>query len=145
VRTLSYGLDTEYEIVPTGRVPKDFVARNTIEVRIDDITKVGEIIDTVVRGGATNVDGLRFDVADHDAMEREALRLAVADARARADAAAAGANRMVDKILRIEESRAGPIIQPRLMTMARASENQTPIEPGVVEVRAHVTLTVSMR
>ena len=51
---------------------------------------------------------------------------------------------MVDKILRIEEARA-PIIEPRIMTMARTADSQTPIEPGVVEVRAHMTLTVSMR
>jgi uncharacterized protein YggE len=31
--------------------------------------------------------------------------------------------------------------------MARSAEaaTQTPIEPGIVEVRAHVTLTVSMK
>jgi uncharacterized protein YggE len=145
IRTTGYGLDQEWDYVQNGRVPRGFVARNTIEVRVDDLGKVGEVIDSVVRGGATSVDGLRFDVQDRAALEREALRLAVADARGRADAAASGAGFAVDRVLRIEDSRE---IIPRPMPMVRtmdATAAQTPIEPGVVEVRAHVTLTVSMR
>ncbi len=145
IRTTGYGLDQEWDYVQNGRVPRGFVARNTIEVRVDDLGKVGEVIDSVVRGGATSVDGLRFDVQDRAMLEREALRLAVADARGRADAAASGAGFAVDRVLRIEDSRE---ISPRPMPMVRTMEAtaaQTPIEPGVVEVRAHVTLTVSMR
>jgi uncharacterized protein YggE len=147
IRTTGYGLDQEWDYVQTGRVPRGFVARNTIEVRVDDIEKVGEVIDVVVRGGATSVDGLRFDVQDRGILEREALRLAVADARGRAEAAAAGAGHTVDRVLRIDDSRE-PINPPRPMIMTRAMDATaapTPIEPGVVEVRAHVMLTVSMR
>ena len=41
-------------------------------------------------------------------LERDALRHAVEDARARADALAAGAGRTVDRVIRIDDSR-----QPR--------------------------------
>lgn len=147
IRTVEYGLEQEYDYVANGRVPRGFVARNTIEVRVDDLAHVGEVIDTVVRGGATAVDNLRFDVADRGGLEREALRLAVADARGRADAAAAGAGRTVDRVLRIEDSREGIVMPPRPMVMAKVADaaTPTPIEPGIVEVRAHVTLTVSMK
>ena len=101
----------------------------------------------VVGGGATSVDSLRFDVQDRAALEREALRLAVTDARGRAEAAASGAGQTIDRILRIEDSRDAIIMPPRPMVMARTAEAAatTPIEPGIVEVRAHVTLTVSMK
>jgi uncharacterized protein YggE len=148
IRTVGYGLDQEWDYVPNGRVPRGFVARNTIEVRVDDIGHVGEVIDSIVRGGATSVDSLRFDVQDRTVLEREALRLAVAEARGRAAAAASGAGLTVDKILRIEDVRQIPMPPPSPMVMSRAMEAAnapTPIEPGVVEVRAHVMLTVSVR
>src|SRR5436190_17604948 len=95
VKTVGFDLEQEFEIQPNGRVPKEFVARNTIEVRVEDLTKVGEVIDGAIRGGATSIAGVRFDVQDRAGAEREAVRLAVADARGRADAAAAGAGVMV--------------------------------------------------
>ena len=122
------------------------MARNTLEVRIDDVTRAGEIADAVVQGGATALDGIRFDMKDRAAVERDALRLAVADARARADAAAAGAGRSVDRILKIEDLRADGGL-PRPMPMMRMAEAAvtTAVESGTIEIRAHVSLTVSMK
>ena len=70
-------------------------------------------------------------------------RKAVADARGRADAAAAGAGLHVDRVLRIEEQRAVPI-EPRPVMMARQSMvadagTAPPIAPGELEVRTTVT------
>ena len=50
---------------------------------------------------------MRFDIQDREKVERDALRLAVADARSRAEAAAAGAGRTVDRIIKIEDARDG--------------------------------------
>ena len=82
-------------------------------------------------------------------MEREALRLAVADARRRADAAAAGAGVRVERIVRIEERRAGPV-EPRPMMMAMRQEaaagaSQPPITPGEIEIKSTVVLTAAIR
>jgi len=146
VRTLGYDLEQEFEIVPNGRIPREFVARNTIELRVDDLSRVGELIDTAVRGGATSVAGVRFEVQDRAGAEQEALRLAVADARRRADAAATGAGVIVDRVVRIEDRRDGIIVPTRPVVMAaRTVEASTPIEPGLIEIRAHVTLTVSIK
>ena len=147
IRTTGYDLQQEFDYVQGRRVPREFAARNGIEVRVDDIARTGDIVDAVVQSGATSLSGIRFDLQDRDTVEREALRLAVADARARADAAAAGAGRTVDRVLRIEDSRDMSIAPPRpMMTMARAAEApQTPIEPGLIEIRARVTLTVAIK
>ena len=147
IRTTGYDLQQEFDFVQGKRVPREFAARNGVEVRVDDIARTGDIVDAAVQSGATSVSGIRFDLQDRDTAEREALRLAVADARARADAAATGAGRTVDRVLRIEDSRDMSIAPPRpMMTMARAAEApQTPIEPGLIEIRARVTLTASMK
>jgi uncharacterized protein YggE len=150
IRTLGYGLEQEFDFVQTRRVARGFVARNTIEARVDDVARLGEVVDAVVQGGATSVSGIRFDLQDRVAVEREALRLAVADARARADAAASGAGRTIDRIIRIEDTRETRVLPPRPMAMSAMAMRaeaapETPIEPGVIDVRAHVTLTASMK
>jgi uncharacterized protein YggE len=146
IRTLGYHLEQEFEVVPSGRIPREYLARNSIEVRIDDLSRVGELIDSVVRGGATTVAGVRFEIQNRAAAEQEALRLAVADARSRAEAAATGAGLIVDRVLRIEDRREGIIFPQRPMVMAaRSVEATTPIEPGLIEIQAHVTLTVSIK
>ena len=147
LRTLGLWLDQEYDITSGRRVPRGFIARNTLEVRLDDVARAGELADSVVQGGATSLNGIRFDLKDRAAAEREALRLAVADARRRAEAAAAGAGQMVDRILKIEDSRSEIVVgRPMLMRAdAAVGTPQTSVEPGLIEIRGHVTLTVSMR
>ena len=148
IRTLGYDLQQEFDFIQGRRVPREFVARNSIEVRVDEIARVGELLDLAVQGGATSIGGVRFDIQDREKVEREALRLAVADARGRAEAAAAGAGRTLDRIIKIEDSREGGIAPPpRPMMMMKSAEavEQTPVEPGLIEVHARVTLTASMR
>ncbi|HET9468353.1 MAG TPA: SIMPL domain-containing protein, partial [Vicinamibacterales bacterium] len=91
IRTIGYELQPEFDYVNGRQTFRSYVARNTVEVRLDDIDRVGIVIDAAGSGGATTITGVRFDVRNRAALERDALRQAVADARARADAAAAGA------------------------------------------------------
>jgi uncharacterized protein len=101
-----------------------------------------------VQAGATNVSSVRFDLKDRAAVEREALRLAVVDARARADALAQGAGRTVDRVLRIDDARQS--VAPMMMQMemrARAvpGDVATPLEAGTIDIRAQVALTVAIK
>jgi uncharacterized protein len=148
LRTLGIDLQQEFDFNQGRRTPRDYVARNTIEVRVDDVGRVGELVDVAVQGGATSTGGVRFDLRDRSTAERDAVRLAVADARARAEAAAAGAGRALGRILKIEENREDTIVMARPMfaaAAAQAAPAPTPVDPGYVEVRARVTLTASMR
>ncbi|MDP2055034.1 MAG: SIMPL domain-containing protein, partial [Acidobacteriota bacterium] len=71
IRTVAIDLQMEYDY-PNGRqTPRGYVARNTIEVRVDDFAKLGDVLDAAVGTGATNLHGLRFDVKRRDALERE--------------------------------------------------------------------------
>jgi uncharacterized protein YggE len=107
IRTIGYDLQQEWEYANNQRVSRGYVARNTIDVRVDAIDRVGELLELAVGSGATAVGGVRFDLKDRKKVEREALRLAVEDARGRAEAAAAGAGRAVDRVLRIEVQNSG--------------------------------------
>ena len=148
IRTTGYDLQQEFDFVNNRRVSRGYVARNSIEVRIDAVDRVGELLEIAVGSGATSVGGVRFDLKDRAKFEREALRLAVADARARADAAAAGAGRTVAVILRIDAAGGSnvPIPMPRMMSMKEASQaDAPPVSIGQMEIRAQVTLTASLK
>lgn len=148
VRTTGYFIQQEFDYSNGRRTPRDYVARNGVEVRLDAVERVGEVLDLVVQAGATSVSGVRFDVKDRAGAEREALRMAVVDARSRADAMAAGAGRTVDRVLRIDDGPPqfkAPMAQPMLRTMAQADGAPTPVESGMIEITAQVTLTVAIK
>jgi uncharacterized protein len=149
IRTTGYDVQYEWDLVNGKRVGRGFVARNTIEVRIDTVDRVGEYLEIAVGSGATSLNGIRFDLKDRGKLEREALRMAVSDARAKADAAAAGAGRTIDRILRVDEQ--GGVAPPtpgpylRQVAQAAAADVPPPIAAGQMEIRARVSVTAVLK
>ncbi|MQA30365.1 MAG: DUF541 domain-containing protein [Luteitalea sp.] len=148
IRTTGYSIQQEFDYANGRRTPRDYIARNGLEVRLDEVERTGEILDVAVQAGVTTVAGIRFDIKDRPRAEREALGLAVADARARAEALAAAAGRTVDRVLRIDDSRQN--VPPRVMQMEMRARSladdavSTPVEPGTIEIRAQIVLTVAI-
>jgi uncharacterized protein YggE len=149
IRTIAYDVQYEWDFVNNKRVGRGYVARNTIEVRVDAIDRVGELLEIAVGAGATSLGGIRFDLKDQAKLEREALRLAVIDARAKADVIAAGAGRSVDRVLRVEEQGVEvppmPVRMMRQSAQAQAADLAPPISAGQMEIRARATVTVVLK
>jgi uncharacterized protein YggE len=150
IRTVGYDVQYEWDIVNNRRVGRGYVARNTIDVRIDNVDRVGEYLEIAVGSGATSLGGIRFDMKDRAKLEREALRLAVMDARGKADAAAAGAGRTIERVLQIQEAGVGlPVPMPRVAMREAAQADfggaAPPISLGQTEIRARVTLTAQLK
>jgi uncharacterized protein YggE len=148
IQTRGYELHPEYDFSGGRQTVRGYVARNTIEIRVDEIARLGEFLDLVVSAGATSAGQVRFDLKDRDGAEREALKLAVEDARRRAEAAASGAGMRVERIVRIEEHRLGGIEPPRPMVAMRQAEMaaaEPQIEPGQLDIRAAVTVVAAIR
>lgn len=147
IKTTSIDLQPEFDYQAGKQALKGYVARNAIDVRVDAIERVGEVVDAAVGSGATSVSGVRFDLKDRDGAEKKALQLAVADARGRADALAQAASRTIDRIVRIDDQnvRTAPPPRPYMMAMKSADMAQTPVEPGQLEIRASVSLTVRLK
>lgn len=148
IKTTRYDLQPEFDYRDGRQTLRGYVARNAIDVRVDDIDRVGQVLELAVGAGATNVSDVRFDLKDREAAEREALSRAVADARGRADAAAKGAGMSVERVVRIEERRVSPRPPEPVMMMreqAMASPAAPPITPGDLEITAVVTLTAAIR
>jgi uncharacterized protein YggE len=149
IRTTGYDVQYEWDFVNGKRVGRGYVARNTIDVRIDAIDRVGEFLEIAASAGATALGGIRFDLKDQAKFEREALRLAVLDARAKADAAAAGAGRNIDRILRVEEQGVEvppmPVRMMRQAAQANVADLTPPISAGQMEIRARAVVTVALK
>ena len=146
IKTTAVDLQLEFDYANGRQTPRGYVARNTIEVRADDLAKLGELLDAVVNSGATMIHGLRFDVKERSQLESSALQTAVKNAMAKAQAVAGGAGRVIDRVVKIEEmSSAEPRPMMREFAMARGDAAQTPVAPGELEIRAQVRLTVAIK
>ena len=155
VQTIGFALQPEYEYVNGRQRMKGFLVSNQVQVRIDDVSKVADVLDAV--GGLSlpassmvTIAGLRFDLKNRAAVERDALKGAVEDAMARAKAMAAGAGLALGRTLRIEEgvNQVMPKFnEPVMMRASRGGEAmvETPIEPADIEIRAQVNLTIEIK
>jgi uncharacterized protein YggE len=149
LRTTAVSVSPEFDYNNGRSVLRGYVARNQVEVRVDDLDRLSDIIDTVgaPKTVAISLHGPRFDLKDERAARNDALRAAVEDAMTRAQAIAAGAKRAVGAIVRIEEgsTTAVPPPMPMMrMAAAPAAEMSTPVAPGEIEVQARVTVTMEI-
>ncbi len=147
LRTTQIHLGPEFDWVDGQQRLRGYLARNTIEVRVDKLGDLGGLLDAVVGAGATSISGIAFDLADREALERQALTSAVRNARARAEAMAAGAGREIAHIVRIEDGARAAAPEPRMYAMARVQMEsvETPVAPGELEITASVTLTAALK
>ena len=148
IQTAGYNLQPEFDYQNGKQTLRGYVARNSVQVRVDALAKTGEVISAAVGSGATNVSGVRFDLKERDAVEREALRRAVQDARQRANYAATGAGVSIDRVIRVEEQRdmgGDPRPMPMMAMRSEAAQAAVPLEAGEIEIRSRVTLTVSIK
>lgn len=117
-------------------------ASNTVQVRIDDLSKVGPIIDAGVGAGANQLEGLTFELKDDTEAKSRALRQAVASARAKATAIAEAMDIRLGPVHNVTE--VSNTFMPRMeygVAMARmAADVSTPVQPGQVQINATITV-----
>jgi uncharacterized protein len=120
-----------------------FTAHTSVQVHVQDVRQAGRLIDAAVAAGATETSGPSFDRGDRDALYRDALENAFAEARLKAATLAGEAGASLGQVLRIEESSAAPE-QPYPYPLRAAADASTPVEPGKQKVQATVTVTFSL-
>jgi len=149
IRTISYNLTPNYHYPRDGGEPTvtGYTATNTVRVTLDDLTRVGAVIDAATKAGANQVQNIRFMLKDEQAVRAQALREATTKARAQAEAMASALGLKITRVLSVSDS--GPVVpvinEMRMMAArAEAADVSTPVIPGQIEVRANVTLTVEV-
>jgi uncharacterized protein len=145
IKTTAIDLQLEFDYTNGKQTPRGYVARNTVEVRVDDLAKLGDVLDAAVGSGATTIHGLRFDAKQRDQLISAALQAAVRNATFKANGIALGSNRTIERILKIEELSDDAPRAMMQLGMTRTADAQTPVAPGELEIRAQVRLTVAIR
>ena len=148
IRTSGYELRPEFDYANNRQTLRGYVTRNAIEVRVDDLPKLGQVLDLAVAAGATSVSGIRFDLKERANAEQTALQRAIADARTQAATAAQAAGMRVERIVRIEVQREPTMPPPRPMMAMRAEmavSAEPPIAPGELEVKVRVVVTAAIQ
>ena len=139
IRTFTYSVTPVYGNV--GKIAR-YRATNSVEVTIDDLAQVAKVIDVATQSGANSVQRVQWSLKNPAALHAEALRKAVEQARASADAIAAVLGNKVRRVRSVKEENAGGPVYGRLMTDAAAP--LTPLEAGLVEEKASVVMRVEV-
>lgn len=127
-----------------GRAVIGYSASSTVHATVRDLGKAGSIVDAAVEAGANQIYGPSLRVSDNRAQYRAAIEAALDDARARAQALAAKAGVTLGGPVAIVESGGGTPGPVYDRGMAQAGGAEVPIEPGVDEIAATLTVTYAI-
>jgi len=142
LETTDLDLRPNYDYKSRQRILTGYTASNQIRATVAKLDQLGEIIDTAISAGATNIRGINFTVNDPKPFKKAALNQAVKAAKAKAEVIANAAGLVISKIERIQESGAQVIpAQRNLMAFKAETDSMaTPVLPGKIEVRGNLTV-----
>lgn len=147
VKTSGYSLTPNYRH-PQGGKPEivGYTASNTLRIKTTHLTLVGGLIDSAMQAGANHVHRLVFTLKEELAAQLEALRMASAEAKTKAEAIAASMGLKIVRIAAINEGErmVQPVFRQAMAARADAAAAPTPIEPGTVQIRSTVSMTVEV-
>jgi hypothetical protein len=118
-----------------------YTASNTVTATIKKLGDAGDVVDAAVSAGANQVYGPNLLASDQDAVYRDALKAAVAEARTKAETLAAASSSTLGKITAIVE---GGAVTPMPMAVGAAKDSSVSIEPGTQKVEATVSVTFAI-
>lgn len=146
IKTISYSLSPNYRYPKEGGQPTitGYTASNIVQVKTANLEHVGKVIDLATGSGANNIQALRFTLKDELGARTQALQEASTKARAKAQAIASALGLKIVRVLHIDEGGQVTPLPVNGRAFAMATVAQTPVEPGTIDVRATVTLTVEV-
>ena len=144
LNTSSISLNQDYDY-SDGKAPvlKGYVADNSVTVKIADLTKLGGILDVLVKAGATNISGPSFTVADDSAISEAARTKAMAKAASLSAFYAKSAGYSRARLISISEGQDnGGVVYTlgRNANIAADASIAAPVEPGQVTKTINITV-----
>jgi len=152
LRTTGMSLQPSYAPPPQPNAANQidgYTAINTVTITVQDVSKVGAILDAATGAGANQNGGIQFALKNDAAARGQALGEAVRTARARADAIAAAAGVKITGIVSITDLSSGaqPVPPPRALSVAAeaAPAAPVPVQPGQLNLNARVQVVFSVQ
>ena len=147
LQTQNFSISPQYEYDssgnPTGAV--NFVVDNTLVATVKNLPKLGATLTAAVNAGANNIYGISFGVQNPSTLQATARDLAVADARARAEALAKAAGVTLGEVISISES--VNVVSPMPVyarDMAQSVGGDVPVAAGEQSVNVDVSVTFAI-
>lgn len=125
-----------------GQAIVGYSAVNTVNAKIADLANVGPVVDAAATAGANQVFGPMLSIDDQSGLYRDALAEALEDARAKANAIATAAGVSLGAVVNIVES--GGSVPIYAAAEDAAASGGVPIEPGLQEIQATLTVTFAI-
>jgi uncharacterized protein YggE len=118
---------------------------NTLSVRVRDIAKTGELLDTAVTTGVNQGGNISFTNDDPSAAITEARKRAVADAIAKAKTLAEAAGVGLGRIIEMSETSYTPLPMPiEAKAFDSAVQARVPVQPGENSYKIQVNVTFEL-
>jgi uncharacterized protein YggE len=151
IQTTRFTVEPVYDY-PLNAPPelRGFVVNNVVTAKIRSIDDTGTLIDGALEAGGNNarIDSLQFTIDDPTPLEDEARRMAVAEARAKAETLADEAGAALGKVRTLSEgAQVMPIDfdeQALAADFAQEAEDSTPISLGELEVVVNVQVVYEL-
>ena len=109
-----------------------------LQLTVRDLDKAGDVVDTATAKGATDVNGLWFEVEDPAKAMDEARAAAIGKARTSAQAMASAAGVTLGAVVSISET--ASFNPGDYYGRALRDEAATQIQPGTQDIQASVTV-----
>lgn len=140
---LSLNPQFDYNQSNDGTLPQilGYIATNNVTVRMRALAGLGAVLDSVIANGANTFNGLTFGLASPEPVMDAARKLAVTDARRKAELFAAAAGVRLGQVLTIAENGGYSEPQPMFRMAADSAEGKAvPVASGEIGITATVTI-----
>ncbi|MGY1410222.1 MULTISPECIES: SIMPL domain-containing protein [unclassified Luteimonas] len=122
-----------------------YQASNTVNIKVRDIGKLGEVLDALVASGANQVNGPNFEIDQPEAVYDEARQAALKLAQARAAMYAQSLGLRVRRIVSISEGGGFQPPMPMMKAMAMdARMESAPVSPGETTLGASLDVVFEL-
>ena len=149
VKTTMFNVSPEYRYKDGTRIFVQYNARNSYEVTIKDVSKLGKIISAALSNGANVVSNLSYSLDTNEESCNRLIQQAATQARARANSAASALGTSITGVKNMDiQCTANEYYQPRYSMKMMSAENATdavmndaggvPTEQGTIKLRANV-------
>jgi uncharacterized protein len=151
ILTSNFSVNPQYRYDNVGGQQRStligYQVSNDVQVKIRNLSSLGDILDAVVTSGANNVNGINFSLAEPAPVLDQARIKAMTDAKRKAEIYANAAGVKIGRVLYITES-SGMIQPPRPMGIKMRAyapqEASVPIATGEQESSASITVVYAI-
>ena len=148
IQTVGINLGAQYDYDQARGRPvfRGYQASNRVSVTLRDVKRTGEVLDSLVASGATDINGPDFSLDDDTGPRAQARRAAMEKARAQATEYAQWSGYTGVRLLEVNEtiSMDRPMPYAQVARLESADAKATPVEPGLVGTVVNLTVKYEM-